>query len=576
MVRRRRDQPDARRGVPGLGDPRVDLAAGQLAALTGLGPLRDLDLQVVRADQVLAGHAEPAGGDLLDRRAAGVAVGVRGVAVGVLAALAGVAPATEPVHGDGQRLVHLLGDRAVGDGAGGEPLDDRLDRLDLVDRHRRAQALPEAEQPAQRHQPVRLLVDLAGVVLEDVVAALPGGVLQLEHRLRVEQVQLALAPPLVLAADLQRAVVGPHVVGRVGAPVRAQHLLGQHVETDPAEPRGGAGEAGVDDLGAQPEGLEDLRAGVGGHGGDAHLGHRLAHALAQRLDQVLGRRRRVDAGDVAAQRQVLDGGHGQVRVDRGRAVADQQRDVVHLAGVAGLDDQPDPGAGALAHQVVVHRAGEQQRRDRRVVAVDAAAGQHDQPGAVGDGPRDLAVDLVEALAQPRAALGRVEDTAHDVGGEARVLAVLVDLHDLGQVVVAEHRERHHDRAAAGRAGAEQVLLRAELALQGGDQLLPDRVQRRVGDLREQLGEVVVELPRARRDRGQRGVVAHRADRLGPARGHRLEQDVELLLGVAERLLTVRQRGVRGHLPLARGQVVRAGSARRAASPRRGARRPARP
>ena len=93
----------------------------------------------------------------------------------------------------------------------------------------------------------------------------------------------------------------------------------------------------------------------------------------------------VDAGDVPARGEVLDGGHGQVRVDRGGAVADQQRDVVHLAGVAGLDDQPDPGAGALPHQVVVHGAGEQQRRDRRVVAVHPAAGQHDQPGAVGDG-----------------------------------------------------------------------------------------------------------------------------------------------------------------------------------------------
>ena len=141
VVRRRGDQADARRGVPGLGDPRVDLRAGQLAALAGLGPLRDLDLQVARVDQVLAGDPEPPGRDLLDRAAPRVAVGVGGEAVGVLAALAGVAPAAEAVHRDRERLVHLLGDRAVGDRAGAEPLDDRLDRLDLVDRHRRPDAL---------------------------------------------------------------------------------------------------------------------------------------------------------------------------------------------------------------------------------------------------------------------------------------------------------------------------------------------------------------------------------------------------------------------------------------------------
>ena len=53
VVRRRRDQPDAGRRVPGARDPRVDLVAGQLAALAGLGALRDLDLDVVGVDQVV-------------------------------------------------------------------------------------------------------------------------------------------------------------------------------------------------------------------------------------------------------------------------------------------------------------------------------------------------------------------------------------------------------------------------------------------------------------------------------------------------------------------------------------------
>jgi hypothetical protein len=42
-----------------------------------------------------------------------------------------------------------------------------------------------------------------GVLLEDVVAPGAGGVLQPEDRLGVEQVRLALAAPLVLAADLE-------------------------------------------------------------------------------------------------------------------------------------------------------------------------------------------------------------------------------------------------------------------------------------------------------------------------------------------------------------------------------------
>ena len=70
VVRRRGDQAHARRGVPGLGDPRVHLAAGQLAALAGLGALGHLDLQVVGVGEVLRRHAEAARRHLLDGAAA--------------------------------------------------------------------------------------------------------------------------------------------------------------------------------------------------------------------------------------------------------------------------------------------------------------------------------------------------------------------------------------------------------------------------------------------------------------------------------------------------------------------------
>ena len=124
VVRRRRDQADARRRVPGLGDPRVDLVAGQLAALAGLRALRHLDLQVVGVDQVVARDAEAAGGDLLDRRPLRVAVGQRLEPLGVLAALAGVGLRAEAVHRDREGLVRLARDGAVGHRAGGEALHD--------------------------------------------------------------------------------------------------------------------------------------------------------------------------------------------------------------------------------------------------------------------------------------------------------------------------------------------------------------------------------------------------------------------------------------------------------------------
>src|SRR6185436_20361838 len=126
----------ARRRVADLGDPRVDLVPGQLAAFARLRALRHLDLQVLGVDEIFAGDAEARRGHLLDRALSRVAVRVELVARRILAAFAGVRLGAEAVHGDGEGLVRLLADRAVGHGAGGEALDDRLDRLDLVDRHR--------------------------------------------------------------------------------------------------------------------------------------------------------------------------------------------------------------------------------------------------------------------------------------------------------------------------------------------------------------------------------------------------------------------------------------------------------
>ena len=60
VVGRRRDEADARRGEAGLGDPGIDLGAGQLAALAGLGALGHLDLQLAGVDEVLARDAEAA------------------------------------------------------------------------------------------------------------------------------------------------------------------------------------------------------------------------------------------------------------------------------------------------------------------------------------------------------------------------------------------------------------------------------------------------------------------------------------------------------------------------------------
>ena len=245
VVRRRRDEPDAGGRVPRARDPRVDLRRRQLTALAGLRALRELDLDVVGLREVQARHAEASGGDLLDRAAA---LGVE-QPVDVLAALAGVRLAADAVHRDRERLVRLLRDRAVAHRAGREALHDRRDRLDLVDRHAAcARPVCSAEQPAQRLELVRLVVDELGVLAEDVVPPRARRVLQAEHRVGVEQVGRSVAAPLVLAAGPQPLVRADGGILGVGVLV-ARGVLGRDdVDADAAELRLGAGEVLVDEL----------------------------------------------------------------------------------------------------------------------------------------------------------------------------------------------------------------------------------------------------------------------------------------------------------------------------------------
>ena len=63
-----------------------------------------------------------------------------------------------------------------------------------------------AQQAAQRHEPGGLVVHQVGVLLEDLVAAAPGRVLQLEHGLGVEQMRLALAAPLSRRLSSRRLI----------------------------------------------------------------------------------------------------------------------------------------------------------------------------------------------------------------------------------------------------------------------------------------------------------------------------------------------------------------------------------
>src|SRR5207244_6247152 len=152
--------------------------------------------------------------------------------------------------------------------------------------------------------------------------------------------------------------------------------------------------------------------------------------------------------------------------------------------------QARPGPRPLPDQVVVNGAGEQQRRNRGQAGIPAlarpgragraAVGQNDDPGARPDRRRHLGADVRQPLTQGRTAAGGRETPVHHVRGETGQAPVVVDVNDLGEVVVADHGVWQNDLATRGGRRLQQVLLRSGGRGERGHQLFRDRVQRRGG------------------------------------------------------------------------------------------------
>ena len=512
MVRRGRDEAHAGRGVAHLGDPRPDLGAGQVPALAGLGALGHLDLDLLAGDQIAARHAKARGGDLLDPRVCGIAVGKRGLAIGVLAALARVGLGADAVHRDGEGAVRLVGDGAKAHGAGREAPHDGVGGLDLAQGHGAGGHRHKLEEVAQ-HDGAALGVQRPGVLREELGAVLAHGTAQKVDDLRRDDVLLAAerAPLGDAGAGQLRGRGGLEQGQRLVVALVALSLDAILVEA--AHARDGAREAAVDKALVESDDLEDLRGVVALHRGDAHLGHDRGDA---RVDSA------VVVGDALlgahAQRAVLRQGAdalvGHVGVDARGGVAHERGVVVRGDGVAALDHDVGPHADAGADQVVVDGRDREQGRDGHLALARAVGdGHHVGPGAHG---------LLDVLAQrferrPERACLRL---ARIRGREARGAEPLtVERGDALELVPGEDGVVQAEQLAVLAGVLEHVAVVTQVEHGGRHEALAQCVDGRIGDLREKLVEVVEERARAAGEHGEGDVRAHRGQR-GPARvGH---------------------------------------------------------
>ena len=321
----------------------------------------------------------------------------------------------------------------------------------------------------------------------------------------------------------------------------AQRFLGEHIQVDTLDAAGRPLETALDHLLAQADGLENLRPLVRLQGRDADLGHDLEHAIDHAL-AIIG-----DDGIVIRvflfRQQAITLGleqrlESQVRIDRVGAVADQQTVVMHFARLAGFDHDTNARAQAVVDQMMMHGADRQQAADRHTLLADVAVRKHNQTVAVVDRLGGLEADILQAPVQACCTFRLV------VGDVDRQAAPAIVIHMLqsSEFFVIQDRVWHAQTVGVLFGGIEQVGLGTDIAFQRHHDFLADRVDRRVGHLREQLLEIVINHARLVGQAGKRGIVAHRADRIAQLLYQRYQHELHGLGGVAKGL-HARQQGL---------------------------------
>ena len=514
VVRRRTDERHTRRRMPQLGDQGRHLEARQLSALAGFSTLGHLDFDLTARVQVLGRHAKPAAADLLDRAACVVAIGAGDGARRVLAALAAVGPCADAVHGDAERLMRFRAQRAERDAWRHQALADFGDAFNLIDRYGDDPVRAEVQQVPQRYGllPAHAF-HVAAVGLEAVVGHRR---LQRVDQPAIERVHLALAAQLVHAAHRQRVALP--IPSRL---VQRQDLARNAGQADAADTGLHTGEELGHECPRQADRLEIVAAAVRADDGNAHLGHHLQQALVDRflvaLHGLLGR----EGGEQPAPVPVGDAFLRQIGVDRGGADANQHGEIMRVQALAAADVERRERAQRLTNEMRVHGGGGEDHGYGCPARVLGGVGQYDVGAAGPHALFRLGPDALDRGAQAGLAVRGFECTINVAGGGPHHGDHRLELG------VGQHGAFQLQQVALAAVFVQHVAEVAEPRAQGHDPRFAQAVDRRVGDLREALAEIMVQAAIVLAQHCHGRVITHAADGLRTILHHRVQDHLQV-------------------------------------------------
>ena len=422
----------------------------------------------------------------------------------------------------------LLGQRAVAHGRCLEALDDGVNALDLVEGHALL-GIVEVQQAAQVHRVAVLIGSGGGVLFEGIVIAGPAGLLQKVDGLRVVEVLLGSGAAAEFVRTQARQLAVDVQTQRVECFLMAGfQIILDVLDRDAAHAGDGVRKVFVDDLFRDAQRLKDLAARVGLDRGNAHLGRDFDNARQHGLVVV------ADSGVVvlvekAVGNQLTDSLLRQIRVDSSCAVAQQRGEVVYQARLAAFQNQRHGGALAGADQILADRAHSQQAGNGDVVLVNVTVRQNQDVRAVAVGAVHIDKQALNGLFQV-GVLVVADGQRHDLeAGHVHGL-------DLEQIGLGQDRVLDFQDLAVVGVLLQKIALRTDVDGGRGDDLLAQRVDGRVRDLRKHLLEILAQIRAGVAQNGQRSIVAHGPGGLAAVLGHRQNDRGDVLIPVAERLL----------------------------------------
>ncbi len=339
-----------------------------------------------------------------------------------------------------------------------------------------------------------LVVYRPGIIFINIIVAGAGAVLKLKNRVRIEQVEFAMTPPVILTA------VGQHIhfrgpVFRICMLVPQQGFPGNGFQSDTTNSGSGPGEILVDNFPVQANGFKNLSRLVALDGADSHFGYDFQDGFIYRFD-VIGDsflRRQVSCGiqlfwNLAGGDHFIEGFKGQVWINCPGAIADQESKMHDFAGLSGFHDNSSTAAQAGTDQVVMQTGGSQQGGDWCMVRINVAVGQDNNVHAVPAGGFGFGEQVFQRRLKPSFSCGRIE--GHGQGDGIKI----ADVHgtDFFELFVGENYVFYANEVGVLRSFVKDVMELTQVVPGAHDHFFADGIDGRIGDLGKKLLEIVIE------------------------------------------------------------------------------------